>query len=442
MSYTRAQIRHELLDRWPRLGFYATADSFSTTAVVDVSEFEHTGYQTNEFKDYYIYRPGTTGNDVVKRASTLVQSTGTLSQDSSNYSDTSTLAYEILGMPPDVINNAIATAQKNQYAYTHIALTRNNGASDMDMETSGVNYWDGTSGGSSASNATPTKATSANNVYSGTQSLLITLSAANGYVRSEKFRVNPSQQTVTGIILRADVGTATLALYDVTNGAYITTGNNVSYSGEQFAFLWRTDTMPSGCEEVNVEVRGTGASDLIYVDCVYGPWQQEAHRVPLASYITEAYKLRTIFPAAFNLSITSSAGQIYDAYSRYWTDTWRMPQDFTIENFHREVAANSLLFNYPKSVPMDTGQMLWLQLARRLSDVEPLTSESAVTNEDLEKEMAYVQHEVALAALEMLPTNAFWKQMVEETKVEEAIETLGRPPPAAVKPYGTRNLRI
>ena len=85
---------------------------------------------------------------------------------------------------------------------------------DFDVQTSGVAYWDGTSGSSSTSNCTPTKITTEAHVLPGfEQALLLTNSAAGGYSRSEVITVSPSQPVYVGVLLKLGAGTSARGLF-------------------------------------------------------------------------------------------------------------------------------------------------------------------------------------------------------------------------------------
>lgn len=397
----------------------AAADSVGTTYIADLSEFGDTNLGTDELRDLFIHRYNLTGNDRVKLTTTLDTALGRLSHGGTAYINTADTAYELLGLHPDDFNNAIQTAQRQMWLTTHVLLTVGR---DFDMETAGVQYWDGTLGGSSTSNATVTKVATAPYVYSGTQALFVNLSGVNGYARGELVRVTPGKRLYTAIIGRADVGTLTLKLRDVTNGAYISTSNDIAYSGESFAVLQRIDTVPVGCEEVQVELRGTGAADDLYVDGVFGPLEQNRRRLTLPSWMDESFKVFSLRPSEFRSQI---AAGVYDAGSREFTGDWKAPVDFATETLHREVNPNNVIFT--RDLP---DGLIWIAAQRSYYDVEPLSTESSSTTAPFEEMVTHALREVTALVMERQPEDKRWIALNTEFKAKTARETLARPAPA------------
>ncbi len=445
-TYTRTDVRHEGLRIWPSIGWFDTADFITATGVVDVSRFDHAGMGSNEFSGYTINRYNRTGNDKVKKVgkAALTQSTGTLAHDSATvYVDTTDLAYEILGVDPEVLDNGIAQAQQKRYTSVIRPLTRARdtagNVADMDMQSTGVLMWGTTAG--STSNATPTKVTSADDVTHDVQALKVALSVANGYVRSAKFRVNPNQSFATWLLGRADVGTLTFKIYDETNGAYIMTANDVAYTGEQFAWLKRVDVAPSGCEEVSIEIRGTGSSDVLITQSISGPWPLDTRRIELPQWLNEQYKLRFLKPATF--TALAYANQVYDAESRQFMGDYQQPQDFFVETFHRDVAAyhiqivNEDLTHWLQVWP------LYISAERSRALDEPLTTEAGTTTEDALKDlMNYVLAEWASALSTLRPDDPKWKDLKQEYQQMTNVSILATPPPPKTQKRGITVVRI
>ncbi len=407
----RTTIRHLILDRHPELGFYAAADSFNSGAVVDLSEFGHSRFGADTFADLYIYRYNLTGNNRVKQADVLTTSSGSLAHGGTPYTDAfSDTDYNIIGpLHPDELDGCIARSLGNLRFFTHVPLTT---FSDADMETALVASWTGT-------NATPLKVTTAADVFSGTQSLKVTLSGAGGYVRSVTQRVTPGQSLFTACIGRADVGTLALSLYDVTNAAVF--GTAISYTGEEFARLWRIDTVPAGCEEIKVQLTGSGASDVLYVDSVFGPYRAGLARLPLPSYIDEQWKLHALRPASYRQTIASGVNL---ANSRYFEGDWEQPQDFSIETFYREANPSQILLQ--KLLPSTD---MWLQAERPWSDVDALDTESATTLAPLEAVLDMACYEIFSLLHQRQPEVGRWGEQLRVYEERGMLHVLARPAP-------------
>ncbi len=408
---SRQVIRRLILDRHPELGFYATADSVTTTTIVDLSEFGHIRYGGDSWADMYMYRPERTGNDIIKIATTVNVTTGALTHGGTNYSNTADTEYEIIGpMSPDDFNMCIVRAQRHSRFNTHIPFTV---FTDADMETSGVGSWTGT-------NATPTKSVVAADIFSGTQALNIVTSAQDGYAQGVTFRTHPSTQIYTSCIGRAETGTLSLQLFDVTNS--VAFGTAVTYSGEEYGHLWRVDTTPSTCEEMAIRLVGTAASNELDVDCVMGPYRRNVRRVELPSYIDEAWKLQKLRPAKYEYSVPGST-QVHDAYSRYWEGDEYQPGEYETEQFHREANPYQMLLR--KGLEQ---QDYWLEVQRPWYDVDTLSTEAATTTAPLEQLLDVACREVFSLLHNRDPENPAWTENLAKYTQYAAVEEVARTP--------------
>ncbi len=407
----RQQIRRLILERHPEIGFYATADSVTTTTIVDLSEFGHTRYGGDSWADMYMYRPERTGNDIIKIATTVNVTTGALTHGGTNYSNTADTEYEIIGpLSPDDLNMCIIRAMRHMKLTTHLPLTV---FTDADMETSGVASWTGT-------NATPLKTTTAADVYSGTQALNIALSSANGYVQGPTFRTHPSTKIYTSCIGRAEVGTLSLQLVNISDSSALF-GTAVTYSGEEYGHLWRVDTTPSNCEEMAVRLVGTGSTDELDVDCVMGPYRQGVHRIELPSYIDEFWKLQKLREAEYEYNIPSTTN-VHDAYSRYWSGDGSAPDRFETETFHRELNPYHILLR--DTLPDHDH---WLEVQRAWYDVDTLATEAATTTAPLEQLLDVACRELFSLLHTRDPENPAWTENLAKYTQYAAVEEVSRP---------------
>ncbi len=369
MANTRTQVRAAIYARETMFGFAATADSVGTTYVADASMFDAGATSRlglDQESDKFIYRPATTGDDIFKRTGQVDGTTGRLSHAGSDYSDTTTLPYEFVGMLPDRINAAIQQGQKLQVSRTTLALTT---ITDFDMETALTANW-------SSSSATLTKVSTAGNVFTGTQSLHVLLSGAGGYAQSATTSVQPSWPYRVGIRARCAVGTVTLQVYDITNSVLL--AENVSYAGPEFAVLWLPFTTPATCKQIAIRIVGTGASDDIYVDTGFGPYWRQMRRMALPSYMDESYRLRLLRPFRHRMaiapSVSSSTGQVWQAASREYVGDWEKPE-YDVEVYDRDVQPYNLvlqkdIWDYPYEMLVE----------RDLWQTEPLDTEAATTS--------------------------------------------------------------
>ena len=418
-------VRQQAYKMFPRVGWYATADSVAAGYVADVSEFQDTMLDLEDSARLWIIRAATAAADRERRGTTIDPTLGRWSHGGPSYSDTTTLTYEQSGIRLTVWNNIIELAQRRAILKTDRALVKASPTAtsyDLDMETSGVGAWDGTSHSSSTSSCTPTKSTT--DSFSGTLSLLLTATGANGYVRGPAVRVNPAEQIYFPIIARADVGTLTYRLWDATNSAYINTANDIVYTGEEYAFFDRgPETLPAGCEFVQPHFLLTGATDIAVVDTMFGPYQNGARVFDLPSIVDEPSKLKLIRPCTFREPLGTA--NTYAAYSYEWDGDKEIGFDYSLSHYARDVLSNRIHMN--KALPM---RPIWLSIETFDWDAEPLNSETATTSLNLAPDgplMPFVMHELMKVLHSLKPDDteaaeqlAYWERMT-------AVVTVSRP---------------
>lgn len=439
---TRTQGRHAILADWPWLGFASDADSIGSgdpAYIVDRSEFQHEREGPNELAERYVHRYNRTGYDRVRRSTDLDTENGYLYVDGDAYTNTNDTAYEVLAIHPDEIIHAMQDGQKKQVDRQFWALSL---GKDGNMERADVDYWDGTSGGSAASNATPTKVTDEEYVYQGPQALKIAVTAAGGYVRSQLYRITPGKLTDVGFIGRVD-GTMTFKVYDATNGVYLTSGR--SYAGEDFVAMFERVTPPAGdangsgaCYEIQLEWSGAANGENIYVSNILGPYPHERRQFELPAEYAEGYNVKGVRTVRYLGQIRS---EIYDAYSREWTGQLLPTVDYQVESFHRSANPYHLAFTGPfEDEWFYYG--IWAVAERPLSEVEPLDTEGASTSVPLEQAKKYWMASIAEIIRDRNPDDEWAQQKYQETRFEEAVETLARPPVSAtVQKRGRVRLR-
>jgi hypothetical protein len=77
---------------------------------------------------------------------------------------------------------------------------------------------------------------------------------------------------------------------------------------------------------------------------------------------------------------------------------------------------------------------IWLALEAQVSDLEPLATETATTNQPLDECACYSLRYLAETMTQRQPTNPVWAQMLQEYKAWSVIEDQGRPPQAMYTP--------
>ncbi len=389
MSATGIQLIIDALSRGSLrvLGYAATADAIGTNYVQDVSEFAYSGYGDTEFQDRYLWRYNLAGTeDEVFQLTTVDTSLGRVYIDGT-FSDQTDLEYMLLGIHPFDIMGCLATAQKKQYREKLVML---NIGHDFDMLTPGVDYWDGTSGGSSVSNVTLSKANSPLSPSgSETQALLLVATGANGYSRGELVRVQARRTVTTAFLVSAAVGSVTCKLWDASHSAFIQTVPDVVYSSVDYAMVIRQDVIPDGCELVQPQITLTGAADFVLCTGIFGPFDPQKGVFTLPTWLNENYKLPFVRRSTYTSSV-QDLNQTYDAYSRHFDGDYKLGEHYEVEAF---VDPPKLSFENGVSLPQM--QPLWLAAQRSVADSEPLLYPSSVTTQPYEQVMAYFMWELA-----------------------------------------------
>lgn len=405
---TRRAIRRILYDEIPYLGFSGTADSITSTTLVDTFAFQDTNLASDQFRGCYIYRPDRTGDDLIKKAGALTNSTGTLATSgATNYSNTSDYNYEIVGyLHPDELNECIKRAVRKVYFETQAPLTL---VTDGDMSTSGVGSWTtvGTLG-------TKEKVTTAAHVFSGTQSLHTVNSATDSGVVCGTLAGNPLDPVFVSVTLKVASGTATVVVYDVTNSAVI---DSVSVVNPGWVRVTLVENLPSTCYNWSVRLLGEENNAEVYWDHLVA-YRRYDRRLMAPSWLNEQFKFLKLREARY--SHTLDVG-VDDANSRYFAD-WFQPQHFSLDPFHPEANAYAIQLQRP----LPTAD-LWIEGKRPYADIEPLTADTDTTTAPLHLVLAYTKMELASLLAKRYPTDSRWGALTKEAELKVEQETKARP---------------
>jgi hypothetical protein len=160
------------------------------------------------------------------------------------------------GVDPRDIRRAINRALRRLRYRAWVPLTL---VADGDMLSSGTADW-------TASSATLSKVTGAANLRRGPNALRVLATGVNGQARSTSIYVNGATAGLQNswfveARVRADVGTATLIAYDVTNSANIATE---TWTARGWGTVSFTFTIPVTCEELQIRLESTGGTDDTY----------------------------------------------------------------------------------------------------------------------------------------------------------------------------------
>lgn len=194
----------------------------------------------------------------------------------------------------DAVNDTIRTCALPRYVAASLLA-------DGDMETSGTSLWSTTGGG------TLSKVTTAALVWSGKQSLQISVTADGHGAASASVPVQDEQIFVSVVLqLSASSKEAEVKLYDVTNATAIETRTVTAAGWTEVRFSAST---PAGCENVEVHVNSNSTGTwAIYVDYVSILGSKHGLLTPPAS-ITDVARIEGIYYPEW-----SQSGQDDDCY--------------------------------------------------------------------------------------------------------------------------------
>lgn len=411
MTITRAQVRAELYNTVPGLGFVGTADSVTTTTLTDSYALRDSTLGANHYRGVYIYRPSASvTDDLIRKANTLTPSTGAIVHSGLNYGDTTTLGYEIVGpLHPDELNSCITRAMRMAYYEFQTPLTGGVVNGDMELGTTG---WTGSS-------ATPSAVTTASRVFSGTTALRVANSGSNGYAASGAIKVFPNEPFYASAVCSVESGTANLVVYDNTNSAVV--GSAVATGDAAFSHLFIVSMIPSGCESVSIRLRGVESNaDVYWNHALFYRLEQLVLLAP--SWLDEPYKFLKLREAEYRKSIANqSNGGQNDANSRYFKD-WIQPNMFSLDPL--KLDANPYQVQLQKALPKNE---MWIQAKRPYSDAEDLSTEGSSSHAPLDLITAYARLELAKVLRKRYPTDKRWEVMISEGAEDVSAQTTSRP---------------
>ena len=370
---TLQTIRRQLFDELDGMdfGFNFTASGGSATAVTtNDPRLRDSRLGPNQYEHAYIFRPtlGTSDADGIRTAGDLTSSSGSLAQTGASWavSPANADSIELLAVHPLILHNLINDALELEYTEWEGPLVA--GPSDNDMESTSA--WDGTVSGTSASNATVTKQTTAAEVFSGQRSTRAIATSASGYVQSALTTVRQGAGILYWSILKADIGEVTMSLLDSSGN---TVDTATALTEEQWAYVRRIVQAGTSVEQVRVRFTLTTSADEADIDIVgIQPYAQG--RVFLPSWADEVWKIKSLGYLTFSDPMQGTSGDSYNAMSmrinRLAPDDWRFAWQPQAGNTTWLELKDWNLTQYP----------LWLTGTRAWSDFGTLTADTDETN--------------------------------------------------------------
>jgi hypothetical protein len=410
MTITLRNIRRELYNQVPGLGFSGTADSLTGATLTDTFVFKDTTIAVGHYRGMYMYRPALTTDDRLRRIISHVPSTGVVTVVAT-YSDTSDTTYEVVGlMHPDELNACIQRAMTRIFYDVQVVLPGD--VTDGDMETSGTGSWTASSG-----NLTLAKTSIAANVFSGVQSMRATsVTTANMYAKSATIRPQENRPFFASAVVRVETGSVELVVWNETAGTII--GSAVATDRAGWSQLWINQAVPDGCEELSVRLRNvTSTTDAYWDHAVF--YQRDKTEFYAPSWLDEQYKFLKLREARY---VGADPMGTADATTRTFHD-WTQPSDFTLEPLRLD--AHPYMVQLRRPSPL---YELWIQGKRPYSDSEPLTTSDTDTTHAPERLIyAYARQELGRVLRRRYPADKRWEVMLSEADLEVQAETSARP---------------
>jgi len=371
MAVARSTVRDDLLDlpEMRKLGWKITVTAttgglLATTTDPLVNQYASS---VQGLTGKWLYIPSASGVNQRRLISSLsvTSGTATLTTTGPNYTATYTdVTGYILSCDPTWLNNLFNLALRRIFTQFEIPVAP--GPIDYDMSASGVTNWtDGTGGGSI------TKQTTAAEVYTGRQSMVITNGAAAGYGRSAQVRTRRSGKVWFRGIFKADVGTGVLRLRDGSG----TSIDSVSNTGEEWVYVEKGLSVGASVDLLTLDLEGTGASDSIDWDCVEIV-KEEDRLINLPSWIDKSFQVLAVSWAEYHTSIASG---VYLASSR---ELHPLTKGVHYEYVHHVAEANPYAIRIRDEGVQYLDRQWWITGLRPFSDIATFSAEADTTDAD------------------------------------------------------------
>ena len=362
----------------------ANIDSIAAGSVTSLLLLANAQHNSGTWRGWNagIYRPGAaTGADRWRTVGDLTAATGILA-NSSNWTDVTLgtenfylLKYDL--HPLDFLDTLTQVMGLLYFPNSEPLSAKPNGTTIGNhgfQSTVLTMYTESDADAGPATTFTNVTTADSDNVWGGSiGSGRVLNAAANGYIR-QRFNVTRGEQVFVWALARADVGTASLTLWDVTNSVEI--GTAITTTEEQWQYLWRLENVPSGCEVMELRLQGVGATDDIYWGAK-SVMRTQNRRIQLDSTWDRTFKIRLMY-GRFHGSGNSNGA--IDAHSLDLTEIPPNEYDFDMQppgsnprwvQFH-----TTRWFQYP----------IWIQGRRAYSDLTTFTlalSETTACDLDL-----------------------------------------------------------
>ena len=370
MTATLTELRHRLyrmcsfLTPMPPL-ILGTADTVGSVAAGTVTytqRLQNTNWNAETLRGLWIFRPTVVAADRERQVASIAPSTGVVTQSGLNYTDTTIKLVEWMsGIRPSELFNLLLAAMEEQPMIHLTPLTSIPTASDPIFETTTTTNWTG-------ANSTLSKITTAAQLPGDTlRGLRVLLTADGGYAQSPTLRGTAGNSVRADVTVRADVGTAELVAYDVTNTVEFGTAS--TYAGERSAHLWNVSTLPSGCEEYAWRIGGVlDTADTYWANPSFVNLSAD-YNFFAPSFLDDEFRFRKLRQALYRHPIASNSNAD-DYFSRDFQD-WDLFTDFHLIAQHQ--VANPYMIQLRRNLP---SAQMFIESLRKASDFTTFTDDA------------------------------------------------------------------
>ena len=388
MAFDRGDFRGKLYDLGIGLGKQITLDSIPANGLGVTHAIEFTGKQEGQLAGLDIYRPTVVAADQ-ERTADIISSSTTLTHLGVAYGDLSILVCELigLGLNASELNEIIQQMLRLTYFEDYWPLGWHVDNDFAGALTTTPHDW--TSG---AVNMTTIAKSTTGDLYSylgqsGKRNLVLTGDGTgNGYVISSRLNVRPNDSLFHGAIGRCnDTGTASYVLYDVTNGAAIYTN---TFAERAFQRIAHTDTIPSGCRQVEVRIGNVTASGVTEWDCLFGHLLgADGRSLVVPSFLSEQWRFLGFGPARYGATASTDLSNA----SSQLLETWQRGGQADYELYPLLETANPYKIQINKRGGLQA-EDYWLHSLRPRSDIETFDNETDTSDVQEDEAMEILQY--------------------------------------------------
>jgi hypothetical protein len=374
MSFDLAYMRQKLYlcedFGWRVLGFASTGTR-SATGVTDALRFGNNQEGEFQYADGWIRWPGLSSAEGRIKQSGALSGLTLVHEDGTNWAAPFTgtdYEWNPPGVHPDELDRCIQNVFPKAYVYNFLPQTP---WRDGNFEAPDMDSWAGT-------NADLDKLT--DQVYGkvGSQSLVVTNTAANGYAyNTVGIAVQPGQQLQLNARARnVQGGPISWRIYNFTGSVWgAELADAATGYGQTPVHLRHTITVPDEVYKINCRLGSPGNGDVTAWDALPGR-DLAATAFDLESYNRDRFNITGVSEASYGVALRGGHNA-YDGTTPTY-EAWKRGRDFDTEHLAGNSNPNSVLL-FREAQARSQNLELWYSSQRAWQEIDPLDDELAVT---------------------------------------------------------------